>query len=162
ASLTPEDDRAIGELLQRVRASNERLGKLKEQAAQLDRAMAERRAELEARSAKLHKIREREAKADFAPDDPPRMARVAARTRVVMQEFLTRATERKIERLSDLITDSFRFLLRKQSLVERIHIEPATFAITLFNRAGHALPKERLSEAVSSGSCISHESAVNI
>jgi DNA sulfur modification protein DndD len=146
ASLTPEDDRAIGELLQRVRTSNERLGKLKEQAAHLDRAMAERRAELEARSAKLHKIREREAKADFARDDRRRMARIAARTRVVMQEFLTRATERKIERLSDLITDSFRFLLRKQSLVERIHIDPATFAITLFNRASHALPKERLSE----------------
>jgi DNA sulfur modification protein DndD len=74
------------------------------------------------------------------------MARIAARTRVVMQEFLARATESKIERLSDLITDSFRFLLRKQSLIERIHIDPSTFAITLFNQAGHALPKERLSE----------------
>src|SRR5262249_57844378 len=134
------EDRAMGELLQRVRTSNERLGKLKEQAAQLDRAMAERRAELEARSAKLQKIREREAKEDFARDDRRRMARIAARTRVVMQEFLTRATERKIERLSDLITDSFRFLLRKHSLIERIHIDPATFAITLYNRARHPLP----------------------
>jgi DNA repair exonuclease SbcCD ATPase subunit len=42
--------------------------------------------------------------------------------------------------------DAERFLLRKQSLVERIHIDPATFAITMYNRAGHALPKERLSE----------------
>ncbi len=63
-----------------------------------------------------------------------------------MQEFLARATERKIERLSDLITDSFRFLLRKQTMVERIHIEPTTFAITLFNDSGQALPKQRLSE----------------
>ena len=31
-------------------------------------------------------------------------------------------------------------------MVERIHIDPSTFAITLFNEAGHALPKERLSE----------------
>jgi DNA sulfur modification protein DndD len=144
-SITPEDE-GIGELLRRIRAANERMGKLKEQADQLDRAMAERRAELEARSVKLQKIREREAKEDFARDDRRRMARIAGKTRVVMQEFLTRATERKIERLSDLITDSFRFLLRKQSLVERIHIDPSTFAITLFNQAGHALPKERLSE----------------
>ena len=71
---------------------------------------------------------------------------IAAKTRVVMQEFLTRATERKIDRLSDLITESFRFLLRKQTMVERIHIDPSTFAITLFNEAGHALPRERLSE----------------
>ena len=74
------------------------------------------------------------------------MARAAGKTRVIMQEFLTRATERKIHRLSDLITESFRFLLRKQSMVERIHIDPTTFAITLFNEVGHALPRERLSE----------------
>src|SRR5205085_1432896 len=54
--------------------------------------------------------------------------------------------ERKIDRLSDLITESFRFLLRKQTMVERIHIDPSTFAITLENQAGHALAKERLSE----------------
>jgi DNA sulfur modification protein DndD len=143
-SITPEK-KEIEVVLVRVQAANERLGKLKDQAEQLDRAMAERRAELEVRSAKLQKIGEREAREDFARDDRRLMARIAARTRVVMQEFLTRATERKIERLSDLITDSFRYLLRKQSLIERIHIDPATFAITLYNRAGHALPKERLS-----------------
>jgi DNA sulfur modification protein DndD len=63
-----------------------------------------------------------------------------------MQDFLTRATERKIDRLSELITDSFRFLLRKQTMVERIHIDPVNFSITLFNAAGQALPKQRLSE----------------
>ena len=57
----------------------------------------------------------------------------------MMKEFLARATLRKIDRLSDLITESFRFLLRKQTMVERIHIDPSSFAITLFNEAGHAL-----------------------
>jgi hypothetical protein len=32
-------------------------------------------------------------------------------------------------------------------MVERIHIDPATFAVTLFGEAGHALSRERLSEA---------------
>ena len=58
-----------------------------------------------------------------------------AKTRDVMKEFLARATERKIDRLSDLITESFRYLLRKQTMVERIHIDPATFAITLLQRS---------------------------
>jgi DNA sulfur modification protein DndD len=74
------------------------------------------------------------------------MARIAARTREVMKEFLTRATERKIDRLSNLITESFLYLLRKQTMVERIHIDPSTFAITLYSESGHALSKERLSE----------------
>ena len=63
-----------------------------------------------------------------------------------MQAFLRRATERKIDRLSALITESFRFLLRKKSMVERILIDPATFSITLFDREGRPLAKERLSE----------------
>jgi DNA sulfur modification protein DndD len=74
------------------------------------------------------------------------MALLAGRTRETMQEFLRRTTERKIDRLSDLITESFRFLVRKQTLVERILIDPATFAVTLYDGAGHALPRQRLSE----------------
>ena len=45
-----------------------------------------------------------------------------------------------------MITASFRFLLRKQTLVERILIDPATFGVTLYDGAGHALPRQRLSE----------------
>jgi DNA sulfur modification protein DndD len=63
-----------------------------------------------------------------------------------MQVFLQRATEEKIDRLSRLITESFRFLLRKQTLVERIRIEPTTFAVTLYDAAGQALARQRLSE----------------
>ena len=74
-------------------------------------------------------------------DDQQRMAKIAARTRVVMKEFLTRATERKIDRLSDLITESFRYLSRKQTMVERIHIDPSSFAITLYSEAGQRFPR---------------------
>ena len=95
---------------------------------------------------KLAKLFEGDVKKEFDQEDQARIVRLAARTRTTMQDFLRRATERKIDRLSGLITESFRFLLRKKSMVERILIDPATFAITLYDRAGHALSKERLSE----------------
>jgi DNA sulfur modification protein DndD len=144
-SITPEDE-GIGEFLKRLRAATERLTTLNDEAKQLDRTMAERKADWEARRARLQAISEREAHEEFTQDDRQRMARIASKTRVVMKEFLTRATERKIDRLSDLITESFRYLSRKQTMVERIHIDPATFAITLYSEAGQALSKERLSE----------------
>ena len=144
-SLTPED-KGIGEFLERLREATKRLTTLNDEAKQLDRTIAERRADWEARRARMQAISEREAREEFSQDDQQRMARIAAKTRVVMKEFLTRATERKIDRLSDLITESFRYLSRKQTMVERIHIDPSSFAITLFNEAGHALSKERLSE----------------
>jgi DNA sulfur modification protein DndD len=45
-----------------------------------------------------------------------------------------------------LITESFRFLLRKKTLVHRVEIEPESFAISLFDNAGLSVSKERLSE----------------
>jgi DNA sulfur modification protein DndE len=57
---------------------------------------------------------------------------LAGRTRETMQEFLRRATERKIDRLSRLITESFRFLLHKETLVEQILIDAQSFGVTLF------------------------------
>ena len=144
-SITPKDE-GISEFLTRLRTATERMTTLNDEAKQLDRSMAERKADWEARRTRLQSIQEREAREEFTQDDQQRMARIAAKTRVVMKEFLTRATERKIYRLSDLITESFRYLSRKQTMVERIHIDPSSFAITLYNEAGHALSKERLSE----------------
>jgi DNA sulfur modification protein DndD len=51
-----------------------------------------------------------------------------------------------VERLSALITESFRVLARKQTLVEGIRIDPATFAVTLSDAGGVELSRQRLSE----------------
>lgn len=63
-----------------------------------------------------------------------------------MRTFLTRATAAKIDQLSRRVTKSFRFLLRKKTLVHEVQIDPATFAISLFDDHGHEIPKHRLSE----------------
>ena len=63
-----------------------------------------------------------------------------------MKQFLRLATNRKIDRLSELVTDSFRYLLRKKTLVQRVLIDPETFAITLVDDQGRLVSKERLSE----------------
>ena len=144
-SITPEDE-GIGEFLNRLRRATERMTKLNDEAKQLDRSITERKVDWEARRDRLQTISEREAREEFTQDDQQRMAKIAAKTRVVMKEFLARATERKIDRLSDLITESFRYLSRKQTMVEQIHIDPSSFAITLYNEVGQALSKERLSE----------------
>ena len=119
---------------------------LAEEAKRLDAALATRRLDWEVRRGKLQALQAKGAKEEFARDDRRRMTQMVVRTKAIMQDFLQRATERKIERLSGLITDSFRYLLRKQTMVERIHIDPATFAITLFDGADRPLAKQRLSE----------------
>ena len=144
-SITPKDE-GIGEFLNRLLAARDRVSALSDELKQLDESIRERNAVWEERRGRLQAMNEREAREEFTQDDRRRMIRIAAKTRDVMKEFLARATERKIDRLSGLITESFRFLLRKQTMVERIAIDPTSFAITLYSESGHALSKERLSE----------------
>lgn len=79
-------------------------------------------------------------------DQNARIGALVSRTQETMKAFLKRATDKKIARLSDLVTTSFRFLLHKQQLVERVVIDPDDFSITLIDKAGTVLPKDRLSE----------------
>ena len=108
--------------------------------------LASKRVELSVIERRLKDHFESRLRQGFDEEDASRMTDLAGKTRATMQEFLQRATEKKIDRLSATITESFRFLLRKKTLVERILIEPTTFAVTLFDHTGTALPRHRLSE----------------
>lgn len=142
---TPEDT-DIGAVIERLKEANQAFARLNEQAAQLDEQIDARRAELGVVERRLQEHLETQMKQGFNREDLARMTDRAAKTRTTMQEFLRRATERKIDRLSETITEAFRFLLRKRTLVERILIDPTTFAVTLYDNAGTALPRHRLSE----------------
>lgn len=83
---------------------------------------------------------------ELATEETRRISELSVKTQELMAQFLNRATAAKIDRLSARVTESFRFLLRKKALVERIEINPETFSITLFDVAGNSIPKSRLSE----------------
>jgi DNA sulfur modification protein DndD len=140
------DDADIGAVVERFKSGTQALALLNQQAAQLDAAVTAEREKVEECKGKLGKLWEGRVDKEFAHEDVRRMMELVGRTRDTMQVFLQRVTASKIDRLSALITESFRFLLRKQSLVERIIIDPATFAITLYDQAGQAIAKQRLSE----------------
>ncbi len=142
---TPEDA-DISVVIERLKEANHVFARLNEQASQLDEQIATKRAELGTVERGLQEHLEAKMRAGFNREDVDRMTERVAKTRSTMQEFLRRATERKIDRLSETITESFRFLLRKRTLVERILIDPTTFAVTLYDNEGTALPRHRLSE----------------
>ena len=67
-------------------------------------------------------------------------------TRRVMREFLKRSRRKKIGRLAESVGESFRFLLRKSSLVASVDIDPESFAVRLVAPDGGSIPQSRLSE----------------
>lgn len=69
----------------------------------------------------------------------------AERVRDTMARFRSEVLKRRVHRIEELVLESFRFLLRKESLVAGLHIDPKTFAMTLAAPDGRALSPERLS-----------------
>ena len=136
----------IGQVVEKLKAATQLLARLDQQAARLDGEIAAKKSVLEAAEGKLLAHLQASAREGFSHEDNARMASLASKTRDKMTEFLQKATERKIDHLSGLITDSFRYLLRKTSLVERIQIDPGTFGVTLFDSRGQPLSRDRLSE----------------
>jgi DNA sulfur modification protein DndD len=145
AAATP-DEADIGAVVDRLKNATQELALLNQQATQLDAAVATERQRVQECENKLRKLWDERLQKDFAHEDASRMLELAGRTRETMQVFLHRVTGSKIDRLSALITESFRFLLRKQTLVERIVIDPATFNITVYDGTGQAIARQRLSE----------------
>jgi DNA sulfur modification protein DndD len=142
---TPEES-DIGQFIERLRQATQRATLLNDQAKRLDEAIAPADADLKDAEARLERLVLKRVEEEFAAEDHRRMLQLTERTGTTMQEFLKRVTVRKIDRLSTLVTESFQFLLRKSTFVRRIAIDPLTFAITLFDAEGRAVPKSRLSE----------------
>jgi DNA sulfur modification protein DndD len=91
------------------------------------------------------KLVERDVDDRFRQDEADRIIHHAQGIRSVMQQFRTQVTERHVRRIEQLILEGFSYLLRKESLVSRLSIDPATYHLSMFGRDGQPLSPERLS-----------------
>jgi DNA sulfur modification protein DndD len=91
------------------------------------------------------KLVERDVDDRFRQDEADRIIHHAQGIRSVMDQFRTRVAERHVRRIEQLILEGFSYLLRKDSLVSRLSIDPATYHLSMFGRDGQPLSPERLS-----------------
>lgn len=142
---TPQEDQ-VRKVVTRLTETTRQEAVLNEQASRLDAEIHSLTYQRDEMERQLKKLRRKQVDMDIRGEETARIAKLAIRTQEAMKEFLRRATSDKIDRLSGLVTTSFRYLLRKQSLVDRVQIDPQSFAITLFDEAGIIVPRQRLSE----------------
>lgn len=136
----------IASLLHQLQDAAAAFGQLDGEAKRLEERIAVLRRERDAIDRSLAELRRSLVDRQIAQEESLRMTRLAQRTQTTMREFLTRATTHKIDRLSEMVTDSFRFLLTKQTLVNSVQIHPDSFRIDLLDDKGTLIPKGRLSE----------------
>ncbi len=140
------DEATIGAVVQQLKTASAELAGYEAQVGRLEKELARLRTERDEIATLLAKRRRKIVDEELRSEEEGRLARLLVRTQATMQDYLRRATQRKIDRLSELVTESFRYLLRKQTLVQRVLIDPESFAITLYDDTGRAIPKQRLSE----------------
>ena len=71
--------------------------------------------------------------------------KAATRAQQTLQAFRVRLTLQKLNDLEANITNYFRCLLHKSSLVHRVIVDQQTFSLTLYDTIGQPIPKHRLS-----------------
>lgn len=81
----------------------------------------------------------------FAAEDAGRIIRHSNLIRETMTKFRRAVVERHAGRIAVLVLDSFRRLLRKESLISDLRIDAETFAVELRDGSGKTLLPDRLS-----------------
>jgi DNA sulfur modification protein DndD len=82
---------------------------------------------------------------DFHQEDVLRIVHHSELVRETLKSFRSTIVLRHVERIGDLIFDSFSKLIRKQSLIKSISICPDDYKLELRGSDGKNLPHERLS-----------------
>lgn len=144
-SLSPDGDE-LAKLADKLRETNRRYAAAKERVTTLEVELESIKRDLELQQTQQTRLLEKKITTRAENEDAVLKEELARKTVKTMQTFLEKATARKIGRLAQLITESFQFLLRKKSLVERISIDPKSFVIELIGNDGSVLPRNRLSE----------------
>lgn len=139
--------------------SQERIGdvlaQLKAQAALVTKAEAnltlqqEQLSEREGRAAylkqKLELARDRMGRNFQGQEWDAKAMQASQRTRAVLAVFKAKLLASKADWLSQAITEEFRGFLRKQRLIDRVVVEPETYAVGILTKDGSLLPMDRLS-----------------
>ncbi len=138
---------------------HEALALLIEEREKARHAVAEIQIQLNALDSELERVkRERELKRarwvsqieskvelDLEQEDLARMIFHSQKTRKTLEKFRTAVTRHHVSRIERFILDSLRQLLRKESLISDLKIDPERFSVQLYGRKGKILPPERLS-----------------
>ena len=129
------------QLSQRVKAAQEKAAKL---TAEFTAA--------EQRLSRIHQAIERTKKdllsySQLAIDcnNTNHLLQSAAKVKDTLAQFKQKLKLHKLNRLEELVTEHFRYLLRKPDFVNKVQIDTETFTLTLYDHEGELLPKHRLS-----------------
>jgi DNA sulfur modification protein DndD len=139
-SRLPEPEQ-IAPLLKRLGAIQERIAVLRDDIDSLNQGINDKLKEIATLSNEATQLLDRTREAN----DAARVADYCDRSVVTLMAFRLKLIDSRRNQLEKLIVESFRALIRKSDLVERIAIDPETMGLTLYGPRGIDLTPAKLS-----------------
>lgn len=130
--------RAVATAEAAVRAAGTEVAVARERVAEGDRRVVAAQREVDRLASEV-------LEAGVGDADSARISREVDRAEATLANFSARIVERHIGRITDNISRSLQALLRKEGLVTRLTIDPASLEISLFGRGNKQLDPARLS-----------------
>ncbi len=140
----PDSD-AIAGIIDEREAARKKLASLEVQHTGIGGEIKRLEQEFERKEQLLMRLIHDDAAENNKWDDRKRILRHIDRVRSTLSDFRRIVVMRHVNRIERLVLESYQQLLRKESLVARLTIDPDTFAITIFANDGRPLNPERLS-----------------
>ncbi len=138
-------DEAIEPILRERDETRRAIAELETQRHVLEQRAAQISQELDQAKRQLSKLVEARGRAALEHKDAGRIAIHARKAQETLLAFRERVVQNHVGRLERFILEGYRSLLRKQSLVTELRIDPETFAVSLYDRKHNLLPSDRLS-----------------
>lgn len=143
ASIPSED--ALTKISDQLKTLQNQFVGLNAKGEALDSQLNQLKSELERKQSRIKSLLEDDLENLFEQKDNRQILKHSEKVRVTLQKYREAVVLRHISKIEALILESFKYLLRKQSLISDIKIDPATFAVTLRGPDGKEVPGEQLS-----------------
>jgi len=139
------DSEAVSAIARERQIAQETLSELRRRLTTEQENLARQERALSQAIDQAKKLYEQQQSVQNQNEDINRFETHSTRAREVLGRFRQKVVASHLERLESLILDSFQQLLRKESLVSSVTIQPNSYDLSLHGQSGEEIPAERLS-----------------
>ena len=140
----PQED-AIAEIIKKREVQKDLIAKAQKQIEILEIDLERTRREKEQKETELRKVLLNTAQKEIENKDILRLIDHSNRVRSTLQKFRTQVIQKHIVQIEKLVLDSFKKVLRKESLIHDLCINPENFQVELYGANNKPISTERLS-----------------
>jgi DNA sulfur modification protein DndD len=138
----PEGLAGVSDALQ----ENERLSLIAEhELAELNEKYNQVASAIDRKQTEIDNVLDVSLRSEFATERSSRVISQTAATRTLLAEYRSRMSARHVQRLEQLVLESYQVLMRKKSIVSGIRINAESFEPTLYGKDRNNVPLDRLS-----------------